>query len=91
VDSTENRLIALLSRRDRAWLLDISESVELELGTVLCEPGESTRHVCFPIDCFISLVAAIQGVPALEVGMRPLMSGRRWASVSDQPISDRLD
>jgi CRP-like cAMP-binding protein len=69
VDSTENRLIALLSPRDRASLLDISESVELELGSVLCEPGESTRHVYFPIDCFISLVAAIQGVPALEVGM----------------------
>ena len=67
--TTENRLIALLSRRDRASLLDISESVELELGTVLCEPGAPTRHVYFPIDCFISLVAAIEGVPALEVGM----------------------
>jgi CRP-like cAMP-binding protein len=69
MDSTENRLIARLSRRDRASLLDISESVELELGTVLCEPGEPTRHVYFPIDCFISLVATIEGVPALEVGM----------------------
>jgi len=69
VDTIENRLIALLSRRDRAALLDISESVDLELGTVLCEPGEPTRHVYFPNDCFISLVAAIEGEPALEVGM----------------------
>jgi CRP-like cAMP-binding protein len=69
VGTIENRLIALLSRRDRAALLDISESVELELGTVLCEPGEPTRHVYFPIDCFISLVAAVEGAPALEVGM----------------------
>jgi CRP-like cAMP-binding protein len=69
VDTNQNCLIALLSRRDRAALLDISESVELELGTVLCEPGEPTRHVYFPIDSFISLVAAIEGGSALEVGM----------------------
>jgi CRP-like cAMP-binding protein len=69
VDIVENGLIALLSRRDRALLRDISESVDLELGTVLCEPGEPTRHVYFPIDCFISLVAATEGAPALEVGM----------------------
>jgi len=65
----ENSLIALLSRRDRALLLDISESVELELGAVLCEPGEMIRHVYFPNDGFISLVASIEGTPTLEVGM----------------------
>jgi CRP-like cAMP-binding protein len=69
VDTIENHLIALLSRRDRAALLDISESVELMLGAVLCEPGEPTRHVYFPNDCFISLVAEVGGEPALEVGM----------------------
>jgi len=65
----ENQLIALLPRRDRMRLLAISESVPLELGNVLCEPGEPTRHVYFPIDSFISLVTTIDGEPGLEVGM----------------------
>lgn len=65
----ENHLIALLPRRDRVSLLAACESVQLELGSVLCEPGEPTRHVYFPNDCFISLVTAAQGEPGLEVGM----------------------
>ena len=66
----ENHLIALLPRRDRASLLGACESVLLTLGTVLCKPGETTRHVYFPGDCVISLVtAAVEGEPGLEVGM----------------------
>src|SRR5687768_13048179 len=66
----ENRLIALLPRPDRASLLAACESVQLELGTVLCKPGETTRHVYFPGDCVISLLtAAVEGEPGLEVGM----------------------
>ena len=65
----ENHLIALLPHRNQMRLLAISESVHLDLGTVLCEPGEPTRHVYFPNDCSISLVTAIEGEPGLEVGM----------------------
>jgi CRP-like cAMP-binding protein len=65
----ENHLIALLPRLDRVSLLAACESVQLDLGTVLCEPGETTRHVYFPNDCSISLVTAVQGEPGLEVGM----------------------
>ena len=65
----ENHLLSLLPRRDRLRLIAISESVYLELGTVLCEPGEPTRHAYFPNDCFISLVTAMEGEPGLEVGM----------------------
>jgi CRP-like cAMP-binding protein len=66
----ENRLIALLPRPDRASLLAVCESVQLELGTVLCKPGETTRHVYFPSDSVISLLtAAVEGEPGLEVGM----------------------
>jgi CRP-like cAMP-binding protein len=65
----ENHLIALLPRRDRLRLLAISKPVQLELGAVVCQPGDTTRHVYFPIDGFISLVTGSKGVPGLEVGM----------------------
>jgi CRP-like cAMP-binding protein len=66
---TENHLIALLPRKDRLRLIAISESVQLQLGAVLCEPGERARHVYFPNDGFISLVTSIEGKQPLEVGM----------------------
>jgi CRP-like cAMP-binding protein len=65
----ENHLIEILPRRDRARLLAVCEPVEFVMGNVLCEPGGATRHVYFPIDGFLSLVALIENSPALEVGM----------------------
>jgi len=67
--SAENRLIELLPRKDRASLLAICEPVQLVLARVLCEPGDSIRHVYFPTDGFISVVALVEGHPGLEVGM----------------------
>ncbi len=67
--SVENHLIELLPRKDRFHLLAVCEPVQLVLGDVLCEPGKPTRHVYFPTDGFISLVALSDGKPALEVGM----------------------
>ena len=65
----ENHLIELLPRKDRARLLALCEPVKLVLADVLCEPGKPTRHVYFPTDGFISLVAQIDGSPGVEVGM----------------------
>jgi len=67
--AAQNHLIERLPRKDRAQLLALCDNVSLTLGQVLCEPGQSTRHVWFPVDGFISLVAPIDGKPALEVGM----------------------
>jgi CRP-like cAMP-binding protein len=67
--AVENHLIELLPRKDRLRLLAVCEPVELVLAEVLCEPGNPIRHVYFPIEGFISLVALIDGSPALEVGM----------------------
>jgi len=50
-------------------LLAICEPVQLVLAEVLCDVGKPTRHVYFPVQGFISLVALIEGAPALEVGM----------------------
>ena len=66
---SENRLIQLLPRADRAHLLAACEPAHLTLSEVLCEPGKPTRHVYFPTDGFISLVTLVVGQPGLEVGM----------------------
>ena len=65
----ENHLIEMLPRKDRLRLLSICESVQFELGTVLCEAGTPTRHVYFPVYGSISLLTPIDGKTALEVGM----------------------
>jgi CRP-like cAMP-binding protein len=67
--AAENHLIELLPRKDRQRLLARCEPVQLVLSEVLCEPGEPTRHVYFPVDGFVSLVTLVDGQPALEVGM----------------------
>jgi len=66
---SENHLIQLLPRADRAHLLAACEPAHLTLSEVLCEPGKPTRHVYFPTDGFISLVTLVEGHPGLEVGM----------------------
>ena len=65
----ENHLIDLLPRKYRRQLLAICEPAHLELGSVLCEPGEPVRDVYFPIDGFISLLTMVDGKSAVEVGM----------------------
>lgn len=67
--TAQNQLLERLPRQDRQRLLAACEDIPLVLGDVLCEPGRPTRYVYFPVDAFISLVAPIDGKPALEVGM----------------------
>ena len=65
----ENHLIERLPRKDRLHLLAICEPVQLALGDVLCEPGQATRHVYFPVDAFIALLTQVDGHANLEIGM----------------------
>jgi CRP-like cAMP-binding protein len=65
----QNRLIELLPARDRARLLAACEPVELVLSQVLDDAGSTLRHVYFPTEGFISLVARVDDHPGLEVGM----------------------
>ena len=65
----QNHLIELVARADRRRLLSRCEPVDLALGQTVCEPATATRHVYFPIDGFISLIAVVAGSPGIEVGM----------------------
>lgn len=65
----QNHLIELLPSKDRLRLLENCELFDMVLSDVLCEPGEPTRYVYFPVEGFISLVALNEGSPGLEVGM----------------------
>jgi CRP-like cAMP-binding protein len=45
------------------------EPVNLQFGHVLCEPGKAIRHVYFPLDSLVSLLAATGKGDTLEVGL----------------------
>ena len=67
--ATANRLLAALPDKNLEHLLGNCESVDLTFADVLCVPGDRIRHVYFPTDSFISLVAPVNGYAGLEVGM----------------------
>lgn len=65
----ENLLIAGLARRERMRLVALSDVVPLHAGEVLCESGERARHVYFPLDGNVALVAALADRRMLGIGM----------------------
>jgi CRP-like cAMP-binding protein len=69
MSAAQNHLIESLPRAARERLLALAQTVPLVLSEVLCEPGQPTRHVWFPLEGFVSLVVPVDGKPALEVGM----------------------
>ncbi|MDN4052223.1 Crp/Fnr family transcriptional regulator [Massilia sp. YIM B02763] len=63
-----NLLLAALPRDELARILPALDQVQVAIGDVLCEPGDPIRHVYFPHDCLISLMAVAEGRMTLEVG-----------------------
>jgi CRP-like cAMP-binding protein len=66
--SAGNRLLASLPEDDLAHLSPLIQQVTVEVGDVLCEPGQPIRHIYFPGDSLISLLAVAEGRMTLEVG-----------------------
>ena len=65
-----NRLLAALPLGNYRRMSRAFEKISLEFGQVLCEPGGAVQHVYFPLDCLISLLAAVDdGENDLEVGL----------------------
>jgi len=87
--TAENQLVAGLPRGDRIRLKALCEPVHLQPEQVLGEPGHATSHVYFPIDSFISLIARVDPLHGLEVGIagREGMLGAHLAlGVSREPL-----
>lgn len=63
-----NLLLAALPRDELARILSALDQVQVAIGDVLCGPGDPIRHVYFPHDCLISLMAVAEGRMTLEVG-----------------------
>ena len=67
--TTPNHLLAALPQKNLEHILANCESIDLIFADVLCVTGDRIRHVYFPTDSFISLVAPVDGYAGLEVGM----------------------
>lgn len=63
-----NRLLSSLSEEEQGQLARLGEIIKVEVGDVLYEPGQTVRHVYFPLDCLLSLLAVAEGRMTLEVG-----------------------
>lgn len=64
-----NRLLSALPAKEYQRLLPDLEDVNLIFADILCEPGERIRHVYFPNDSIVSLLAAVGNHSTLEVGI----------------------
>jgi CRP-like cAMP-binding protein len=64
-----NRFLAVLSAPKLRRLSRQLKPVRLPFGEVLHERGAIIRHVYFPNDGIVSLIAAVDGGPGVEVGL----------------------
>lgn len=63
-----NLLLASLPPKEYENFLAQSKLIEFSSGEVLGEPGDETSNVCFPIDCFISLICKVDNQSCMEIG-----------------------
>ncbi len=64
-----NLLLAGLPPADRQRLTGDHAPVNLAFSETLSDPGDRIRHVYFPIDSFVSLIAPGEGRAQLEIGL----------------------
>jgi len=63
-----NRLLASLPDEDMERIQSLCDTVDVDVGEVLYEPGQAIRYIYFPEDSLISLLAVAEGRMTLEVG-----------------------
>ena len=68
-DPLQNRLLAALPEADLQRWLPLLEPVELPLGLVLCESGDTLSHVYFPASGIVSLLFLLEDGASAEIAM----------------------
>lgn len=63
-----NRLLSSLPEEEQAQLADMAETIRVDVGEVLYEPGQPVRYIYFPTEALVSLLAVAEGRMTLEVG-----------------------
>jgi len=66
---TQNHLLAALSPVERERLYGHLQLVALPLGKVLYEPGDTLRHVYFPVDSIVSLLYVLENGASAEISV----------------------
>lgn len=79
-----NRILASLSQEDYPHLFSKIESVRLEQGDVLFQPGERARHVYFPETCVLSVVVLAETGASIEA----VMIGREGLGCLEAVLAD---
>jgi len=64
-----NLLLAGLPLDELSRIRECCEEVDLVFGTILCESDQPFLYVYFPLTGFVSRVTALEGHPALEMGL----------------------
>lgn len=64
-----NLLLVSLPHKERNQIQELSESVDLASGDILCRPGLPFTHVYFPVTAFVSLVKTVRDEKSLEIGL----------------------
>lgn len=66
---TTNHLLAALPAEVQERIIAQLELVEMPLGKVLHESGDTMRHVYFPIDCIVSLLYVMENGASAEISV----------------------
>jgi len=66
---TQNHLLAALPQRVLDRLLPDLELVSMPLGKVVCESGDTMRHVYFPTDSIVSLLYVMENGASAEISV----------------------
>lgn len=64
-----NRLLAAMTRAERALLVQAAEPFRFAAGTDLFAPGQESRHVYLPDSGLVSLLADLPDAGRVEVGL----------------------
>ena len=68
-DPTQNDLIAVLPEDVQERIIANLELVDLPLGKVLYESGDTLNHAYFPVDCIISLLYVMEDGASAEISV----------------------